>query len=193
MCLEQRKTNPPLPATQTHCQPPQFSTSHHKPTKPHHKFNKNYQIHHQLPQIQSHKRKNKSTNRKKIKQNPQPAQEQIHKISKDQAKPTPTPKSNRRHRRALFFWGGFNRGAAASIARGGFDPIVVLYFFGAASIWGDGFDLGRRLQSRGAASIWGGGFDLGRVLKSHHAAVNHELGSRSGAVERERAEKESRE
>ena len=31
-----------------------------------------------------------------------------------------------------------------------------------------------------------GGFDLGRVLESHRAAVNHELGSRSGAVERER-------
>jgi hypothetical protein len=120
-----------------HCQPPQFSTNHHKPTKPHHKFNKNYQIHHQLPQIQSHKRKNKSTNRKKIKQNPQPVQEQIHKISKDQAKPTPTPKSNRRHRRALFFWGGFDRGAAALI-------------------WGGGFNRAGRLRSGAAALIWGG-------------------------------------
>ena len=71
--------------------------------------------------------------------------------------------------------------------RGGFDPIVVLYFFGAASI------AGRQLQSRRAALMWGGGFDLGRVLESHRAAVNHELGSRSGPVERERAEKESRE
>jgi hypothetical protein len=136
MCLEQRKTNPPLPATQTHCQPPQFSTSFHKPTKPHHKFNKNYQIHHQLPQIQSYKRKNKSTNRKKIKQNPQPAQEQIHKISKDQAKPTPTPKSNRRHRRALFFWGGFDRGAA-SIWGGFSSPIAP------PSTTSSGPDLGR--------------------------------------------------
>jgi hypothetical protein len=125
-----------------HCQPPQFSTSHHKPTKPHHKFNKNYQIHYQLPQIQSHKRKNKSTNRKKIKQNPQPAQEQIHKISKDQAKPTPTPKSNRRHRRALFFWGGSDRGAA--------------------SIWGGGFNLGRVLESHRAPSTMSSGPDLGR-------------------------------
>ncbi len=125
MCLEQRKTNPP-----------QFSTSHHKPTKPHHKFNKNYQIHHQLPQIQSHKCKNKSTNRKKIKQNPQPAQEQIHKISKDQAKPTPTPKSNRRHRRALFFWGGFDRGAA-SIWGGFSSPIAP------PSTTSSGPDLGR--------------------------------------------------
>jgi hypothetical protein len=77
--------------------------------------------------------------------------------------------------------------------RGGFDPIVVLYFFGAASIAGRRLRSGRRLQSRGAASMWGGGFDLGRVLESHRAAVNHELGSRSGAVEREGAEKESRE
>ena len=143
MCLEQRKTNPPLPATQTHCQPPQFSTSHHKPTKPHHKFNKNYQIHHQLPQIQSHKRKNKSTNRKKIKQNPQPAQEQIHKISKDQAKPTPTPKSNRRHHRALFFGGGFDLGRR-------------LQSRGAASIRSSCFIFLGRLRSGAAASIWGG-------------------------------------
>ena len=76
--------------------------------------------------------------------------------------------------------------------RGGFDPIVVLYFFGAASI------AGWRLQSRRAASMWGGGFNLGRVLESHRAAVNHELGSRSRAVEREReqrkrVESESRE
>ena len=46
--------------------------------------------------------------------------------------------------------------------------------------------------------MWGGGFDLGRVLESHRVAVNHELGSRSGAVERERelrkrVESESRE
>ena len=67
------------------------------------------------------------------------------------------------------------------------DPIVVLYFFGAASI------AGRRLRSGAAASIARGGFDLGRVLESRCAAVNHELRSRSRAVERERAEKESRE
>ena len=64
--------------------PPQFSTSHHKPTKPHHKFNKNYQIHYQLPQIQSLQSQ---------------TQEQIHKIAKNQVKPT--AKSDRRHRRGV--------------------------------------------------------------------------------------------
>ena len=67
-----------------HCQPPQFSTSHHKPTKPHHKFNKSYQIHHQLPQIQSSQSQ---------------TQEQIHITQKNKVKPT--TKSNRRHRRGV--------------------------------------------------------------------------------------------
>uniref|UniRef100_A0A2N9ELD9 Uncharacterized protein n=1 Tax=Fagus sylvatica TaxID=28930 RepID=A0A2N9ELD9_FAGSY len=77
-------------------------------------------------------------------------------------------------------------GGAASIRSSCF------IFLGRLRSRGGGFDLGRRLQSRGAASMWGGGFDLGRVLESHRAAVNHELGSRSGAVEREGAEKEKR-
>jgi hypothetical protein len=60
--------------------PPQFSTSHHKPTKPHHKFNRNYQIHHQPPQIQS---KFTITN---TRINPQTA--------KNKAKPTTSARTN---------------------------------------------------------------------------------------------------